>query len=594
MESMRYSDFVLHFETSATGDFVVRVLDSPAGEGYAKLGKDLSAGESVRILAALALGSEDGDEGTTETLGANLFSSLFSGQVRHLYEMSLGTLRREEHEALRIVLRLDPADRHLAFLYKIPWEALFNEDRREFVSLSRTQSIIRRLQVPRPVGVLPVDGTLRILLVVSEPEGLPPLDLAAERAHIESAFNGQPGICVSVLTHATTWELRNRLVAEEFHIIHFMGHGAFQPNSGEGALLLEDEQGRPVAVSGRELASILADCGSVRLAFLNACDTASATADDRANPFAGVATSLILGGVPVVVAMQFPISDEAAMSFSASFYRRLVCGDPVDAAVTEGRLALRMSHTGRKEWLAPALFSRVAGAPILRDKSNHSTTGPMPRNPKNDDQSPAKVLKTVMLEHDGIQVPRAVTIEGSDIKVPKTARPEEDREEVSSADRTYAESTKKSTTGAFEGIQSYTTAVLRQVEISYEEARKDARIWSVASLGAAGLGLGMVIAALIGLFLSNREVGVISGVVGVISGAVSGLFFRQWRTASARLAVMVDDLAELRKLDFAQHVAQTMETAVERDRAKSVIIAALVNTSGSGNKKHSGSTQNAF
>jgi DNA-binding transcriptional LysR family regulator len=207
-----------------------------------------------------------------------------------------------------------------------------------------------------------------------------------------------------------------------------------------------------------------------------------------------------------------------------------------------------MHDAGRKEWLAPALFSRVAGVPILREKSDRGPAGPTRHTANGDVQGPP------------------------------------DREEIPSVNRTDVEPSRKPNTEAFEGIQSYTTAVLRQVEVSYEEARKDARIWSVASLVAAGLGLGMIIAALVSLFLSNREVGVISGVAGVVSGAVSGLFFRQWRAASARLAVMVDDLAELRKLDFAQHVAQTMETATERDKAKSVIIEALVNTSGVPNR----------
>jgi CHAT domain-containing protein/TRADD-N domain-containing protein len=545
---MKYADFVLHFETSPTGTYIVRVLDSPAGEGWSTLGSDLSPGESVRIIAALALSLHGENEVGTEELGARLYRSLFSGSVRSLYERSVGAASRDMEQGLRIVLRLDPADRHLAFLYKIPWEALYSEETREFLSLRRSLSITRRLQVARPAGVLPVAGPLRILLVVSEPIGLPPLDLKEERSHIETSLGEQGGFFVSVLECASPQALRSRLLADKFHVVHFMGHGAFQAESGEGSLFMEDERRRPLAVAGRELAAILSDCESIRLVFLNACDTATATADDRANPFAGVATALIFGGIPVVVAMQFPIADQSAVAFSAAFYRRLASGDTIDAAVTEGRQYLYMRDERRNDWLAPALFSRVAGEPVLRGAATGETSA---------------------------------AVSGVDEQYPWVKPPVfRIRREAPAVDRGDKRSDQQTESAgrAFEGVQSYTTSVLRQVESSYEEARKDARVWSVASLMAAGLGLGMVIAAVVSLFLSNREISVTSGIASVVSGAVSGLFFRQWRLASGRLATMVDDLAELRKLDFAQHVASTMETAAERDKARSAIVKALVNT----------------
>ena len=102
-------------------------------------------------------------------------------------------------------------------------------------------------------------------------------------------------------------------------------------------LLLEDEQGRGRPVSGADLGVILHDARTLRLAVLNACEGARTSASD---PFAGTAQSLVQQGIPAVIAMQFEITDEAAITFAQSFYAALVDGYPVDAALAEARKAI--------------------------------------------------------------------------------------------------------------------------------------------------------------------------------------------------------------------------------------------------------------
>ena len=58
--------------------------------------------------------------------------------------------------------------------------------------------------------------------------------------------------------------------------------------------------------------------------------------------------------MPAVVAMQFPISDKAAIAFSETFYQRIAKGDPVDVAMAEGRK--KLWHL--EEWATPVLFLR--------------------------------------------------------------------------------------------------------------------------------------------------------------------------------------------------------------------------------------------
>ncbi len=135
-----------------------------------------------------------------------------------------------------------------------------------------------------------------------------------------------------------------------------MGHGDFDSDSGEGEIHLEDGRRGTSKMPGCRLADQLRDRTSLRLVFLNACRTARSTAP---NPFSGVAAALVQAGVPAVIAMQFPITDSAAIVFSETVYRCLAAGEPIDAAVTEGRHAMAARFPRQLAWGTPVLFLHV-------------------------------------------------------------------------------------------------------------------------------------------------------------------------------------------------------------------------------------------
>ena len=82
--------------------------------------------------------------------------------------------------------------------------------------------------------------------------------------------------------------------------------------------MLEDDRGRPDLLPA-ELLAMLLRSRNVRLAVLNACETAYAGQD----VWASVAQALVLAGVPAVVAMQSVVIDGQAAAFARSFYRAL-------------------------------------------------------------------------------------------------------------------------------------------------------------------------------------------------------------------------------------------------------------------------------
>ena len=187
--------------------------------------------------------------------------------------------------------------------------------------------------------------------------------------------------------------LRKRLRQEEFHVFHFVGHGSFRRDWGDGVLVMEDRNGRPHEVPGEELGGLLNEYDATRLAVLNACEGARTGASD---PFAGMAQSLIQQGLPAVVAMQFEITDEAAIIFARELYGAIADGFPLEAALAEARGAIR-DEGNPTEWGTPVLYSRAPDgrlfdltrqAPIeeadrqVKEEADHEATPPTLRAPR--------------------------------------------------------------------------------------------------------------------------------------------------------------------------------------------------------------------
>ncbi|MEM9594624.1 MAG: CHAT domain-containing protein [Acidobacteriota bacterium] len=301
-----------------------------------------------------------------EAFGTQLYEALFHGQVGTLYERSRGSLESDRSRGLRVKIKLDPELEDFADLEALPWELLRRGETDDYLGLSRRSPIVRYLDVPQPVHPIPLPKRLRVLAVVSSPKGLDPLDLDEERRLLESTLGSLRSIELVFLDRATVKELRRALARQTFHVLHFMGHGGFDAERGEGVVYFEQENGEPLALSGRELARKLRDLGSLGLVFLNACDTARSPAGANSNRFAGVASALVLAGLPAVVAMQRPISDTAAIAFSDAFYRHLADGRSVDEALTEGRQEIHSAAPTQVEWATPALFVRVPDGTVFQ------------------------------------------------------------------------------------------------------------------------------------------------------------------------------------------------------------------------------------
>lgn len=361
---MRYDDFTIRVFAARDGGYDVGV-DSPEGSAraYVRLppGLRVSAerlGRRPRIIRGAGTREaeldQDADASAVE-IGSALFESLFTGNVARLYDRSSAALKDPE-AGLRIRLHLNFDDPDIAGLAQIPWEYVYEKESMEHLALSRQTPIIRYVDVPRRPSLLPFDGVLRVLVVMSSPRGTHPLDLGKERSLIESTWANDEKVHVDFLEHPTADALFARLVERKYHVLHYMGHGAYDERRGMGALVLETDDGAPEPLGADTLGTWLRDAPTLRLAFLNACDTGRS---DKDEPFSGVATRLVMAGLPAVVAMQFPISDGAAINFARAFYGHIAAGYGVDHASAEGRKAILTSDQQSAEWGIPVVYMRA-------------------------------------------------------------------------------------------------------------------------------------------------------------------------------------------------------------------------------------------
>ena len=285
-------------------------------------------------------------------LGGKLFESVLGGDVLSCLRRSLDAVSSRKGTGLRLRMRLQEVPE----LADLPWEFLYNPSRDLFLAQSTKTPVVRYTEMPEVVPALAVDPPLNMLVMISSPKEYACLNVEQEKKNLQKALGpliDKGLIQIRYLEDARLSSLRRLLNREEFHVFHFIGHGGFDKQSQQGILVLEDDKEQGKRVEAQHIGQILIDHKSLRLVVLNACDGARNSKDD---PFSGVASTMIRQGIPAVVAMQFEISDDAAITFATEFYSSMVDGFPVDAAVTEARKSIR--EMSSVEWGTPVLYMR--------------------------------------------------------------------------------------------------------------------------------------------------------------------------------------------------------------------------------------------
>jgi CHAT domain len=357
-----YVDFELEVREGGPRNYLVSVR-SPRGdmvreEMHLPFGKLELENKLLALENALLRSSQSRrrirspKEQTAQDFGQGLFQALLAGEVRTCYELSRDRARQED-KGLRLKLRIEPPE-----VARLPWEFIYDSSRREYLCLSSKTPLVRYLDVHEPVEQLSVVPPLRILGMVASPRDLDPLDIAHEKQLVEEAVRNlqeQRRIELTWLEGQTWRDLMRVMRHGPWHVFHFIGHGSYDPENDEGLIALADSADRARLLRATELARLLDDHFPLRMVLLNSCE--GARGGDR-DVFSSTAATLVSRGIPAVLAMQYEITDEAAIEFSRAFYEAVADSLPLDAAVAEARTSLSIEIGDTLEWGTPVLYMR--------------------------------------------------------------------------------------------------------------------------------------------------------------------------------------------------------------------------------------------
>lgn len=272
-------------------------------------------------------------------------------------------------------------------LMATPWEIL--HDGQGFLFQGKKPVRVRR-RVPNrgKKDNLPLRDRLRVLLLSPRPvdERAGYIDHRVAPAALLAALEPLGDRAELVLLREPTFAAMCAAIRDAetqgnpFSVVHFDGHGVFDPYRGLGALCFEsNEAGEQQKLEGRKTHlvyadELLAELRGYRIPFffLDACQSAVAEKD----PSASVAATLLQTGAASVAAMSYSVLVSTAEAFAKAFYAALAQGKRIGSAMLEGQRALHADPVraqlpkGEKltlqDWFVPVLFQEQKDPQLVR------------------------------------------------------------------------------------------------------------------------------------------------------------------------------------------------------------------------------------
>jgi CHASE2 domain-containing sensor protein len=352
-EEMKYHDFDIRLEDATANRFRAFASCPPRGETDDVCCLDPDSGSILEMRNRLT--REDTDKSLLSDFGTLLYSALFLGdkqKIERLFAECRGAYVAEGSEGIRVRLRIEPPK-----LAALPWELLYDRFADRFFATSTETPLVRYTELRKVIRELKVQLPVRMLVVAPEGSGL---DARTETANLFQAIKGlEEQIKTKLLDKGVTYTaIRDLLRDEEFHLLHFIGHGEFL--NDHPLLVLDDGHGGSESVDHERIGGLFSDHPTMKLVLLNSCKGAQTSSTE---PLLGMAAQLVKCGVPAVIAMQYEIEDDQAISFAREFYGTLFKGkDPgrIELAMSQARNCLLHDFPGDRVVGTPVLFSRAA------------------------------------------------------------------------------------------------------------------------------------------------------------------------------------------------------------------------------------------
>ncbi len=419
-DEIEYLDFEISIQKSGADSYVLR---AESGNGQAESVFNIPFNEDKRALidATLTKGalrssakvrsSSAPEVKKMREVGSTLFEQAITGQVREFYYKCQGQAD-QQGKGIRWRLSLDPS------VGDLPWEFLHLQG--DFLALNPRSPVIRFIKGAARVAPLKAEHPLRVLVVIASPSDETPLDTTAEKERIMAALlplTAKGLVDVTLIEGPDTWErLIDALRPNRTHILHFIGHGAFDEKNSEGVLIMEDADGKGIHIDSERFRVLMQGKSRLRLVVLNSC---LGTHGDEAQPFSSMAAGLVSSGIPAVIAMQFEISDHAAREIAETFYTSLALNLPVDAAITEARRKIYFLDRDSLEWATPILYMQVPDGKLFQFNFDKNAIDTVPVEPVTEDpvlpRTEDMILPLALLVRSGTN--KEISLSGDAIKI---------------------------------------------------------------------------------------------------------------------------------------------------------------------------------
>jgi len=310
-------------------------------------------------------------------LGEALFGALFDQGPQPLRSEFLRLLNDQVIPARETVLRfvIDVDESSLPAVASLPWEFMRVPDNANLgmlwlathprIILSRQR---KRWFAPKPIQLTDHDR-LKVLVAVAEPTAPGPDGVRLGAVKFEDILDTlqtlttRLGSRIELLApvHPATFKaVEDALHQGQPHIFHFIGHARLkdeqQREVGQVALV-DNMQGAPEWTDARVFSDLF-NQHAPSLVMLQACESAAGSPSEA---FVGVASQIMEKNLPIVLAMQYEVTNATARTFTLEFYERLSRGEPVDKAAQEARrrIVLQRIRYSRPDFATPVLFMNV-------------------------------------------------------------------------------------------------------------------------------------------------------------------------------------------------------------------------------------------
>jgi formylglycine-generating enzyme required for sulfatase activity len=350
-----------------------RSLGEPYGKfSYEKLG-------DIKPLLQMAGNNDLKESSNTRAIGEGLFNILFDNVLRQDFVNFYYQVVQIDKQLLQVELDID--ERGMSDVAALPWEftCLPGSANLGEIWLGTDPNLVftrRRAQWhPAPAIQLNLDEKLRIALAIAAPRNL---DLVVyEKVQLalkKLAINQSDRVELLPIVNPATPQAIDAVLEQQPHIFHFIGHGRLHDDRGQevGQIALVDDMFDEALWVDANFFGGLFNRHRPGVVMLQACEGGKLSASQA---FVGVSSKIVQQNIPVVVAMQYEVSNFTASRFADCFYKRLAQDDPVDIAAQNGRRAIALNtQYSKRDFATPVIFMRVQDGYLFKrdEKSNNS------------------------------------------------------------------------------------------------------------------------------------------------------------------------------------------------------------------------------